>query len=217
MRIGPAVGFLVITTVIALHSGVAEAACKDPDPEVLINHQVMGFKWWGMTPLRSSGAPLRWVSVSGTAMRQGEVFVVDCRGAKLAELGLGAVGVQKLGPMVMGRPSLIVTYDSDSGTNINVQDVALLQYRDGVITKLWDHDSFNGQYPPEGLGRQEETIYRWRFTHDSQRIEVTGRHVVYREQNSNGPLHKSHISYVRRLRQENFCLDRRRMKYKRCI
>ena len=149
-------------------------------------------------------------------MMHGEVFVVDCRGAKQARLELGAVEIQKPGPTVAGRPSLIIVYHPDSGTNINDQNVALLQYRKGAISKLWDHTSLIGGYPPKGLGHQEETIYRWRFTLDAQRIEVTGRDVVYHDQETNGPLHKSDIWHVRRLKAEHYCLNLGETKYQPC-
>ena len=215
MRAGSVAALLITTTVLVLHAGATKAACAPPDPGALTDHRPMGFSRTRTTPLRSPGAPLRWFSVSGTAMMQGEVFVIDCRGAEQADIGLGAVEVQKPGPTVAGRPSLIIVYHSGSGTDINLQHVALLQYRNHMIERLWDHSSFDGEYPPKSLGHKEQTIYRWRFTSDARRIEVTGRDVVYRDQETNDALHMK-VRRIRRLEPEHFCLNLNRMKYLPC-
>ena len=146
---------------------------------------------------------------------QGQVFVIDCRAAARADIGLGAVEVQKPGPTVAGRPSLIVVYHSGSGADINLQHVTLLQYRNHVIEQLLDHSSFDGEYPPKSIGHKEETIYRWRFTADARRIEVAGRDVVYRDQEINDALHMK-VRWTRRLKSEHFCLNLNRMKYLPC-
>jgi hypothetical protein len=193
----------------AVLTGAAHASCRRPDTAALIGDRAIGFERTLITPIAPRGADLRWVSVSGTSQMIGDVFVVDCHGAERAEAGLGYVERQMLGPEVAGQFTLIANYHTASGTGINEQDVAILQYSNGKIIRMWDHKSFEGEYPPEdsGLGRQKETTYHWRFTSGSRGIEVTGRDVV---------LLGGHKRRIHHLISEKFCLNDKSLKYLPC-
>ena len=162
--------------VVAFYAAGAHAACRRPDSDALMDHSVIGFVKTLTTMLGRPSARLRWVTVSGTSQMAGGAFVVDCRGKKIAEMDLGFVEVQRQGPLISGKPSLIVHYHTYSGTGINVQNVAILQYRRGHILKLWDHPIFNGSYAP-GIEEDEKT-YHWRFVSGVSKIEVTGLDTV---------------------------------------
>jgi hypothetical protein len=203
--------------VFAAHSASAKPACSSPDPVVLNGSDELGFYKVQVTPLgRSDGKSLRWATLSKSSQLLGSASVIDCRGAVKAHIGLGAVEVQKPGPSIAGHPSLIVVYHPMSGTNVDIRNVALLQYRKGKIMELWDHRALEGQYPPKGIGDQEETIYSWRFSLDSLRLYVTGRDVVYRYLETNRPFRKSDIRRIHLLRPERFCLNRSSNRYVRC-
>ncbi len=203
---------------IAVGASSAEAACVRPDPVALHDGQMMvGGYEMRTTPIESPGERLRWVATSWGGPINGSIFVVDCKGAKRATLpGLGYVEKLMSGPKLEGRPSLIVEFQPDSGTNIKDVNVAILQYIDGSIVKYWEHNRFNGAYPPKSLGPQEETIYRWRFTGGARRIEVTGRYITYRYPKTNRPLRSSDINHVRPLDPERFCLNGHAKKYLPC-
>lgn len=145
---------------------------------------------------------------------EGMVYLEDCRGVAHASAEIGKGDSQRPGPMIDGRPSLIVIHDPEWGTDFMTNYVAVFQYRNGAIAKLWDHPSFLGVYPPKGLGGHwEETFYRWRFTSGARRIEVTGRDVIYRDEE---PHRRKDVRRIRLLKPEHFCLNVRAMKYRPC-
>lgn len=208
MRTRIATTLLTSLMIFISFAGVARAACAHPDSDALIDGELIGFVKTLTTPVGPHSANLRWVTVSGTSMMYGGVFVVDCHGAKLADAGLGFVERQRRGPIVDGEPTLVANYHTASGTGIDIQSVAVLQYRKGAIIKLWDHPSFDGEYPPyPALGQQTETTYRWRFLAGGRKIEVMRRDVVLLGR------HEKHFHHPM---AEHFCLNSRTWKYLPC-
>ncbi len=205
MRAGSAMALWAAAAAFVLHAGAAQAACARADGDALIKHGAIGLMKTRTTPVGSRGAAIRWVTVSGTSQMNGNVFVIDCRGAVRADAGLGFVEVQRRGPLIAGEPTLIANYHTFSGTGINVQNIAILQYRNGAIIRLWDHPSFEGNYVPGT--ETDETTYRWRFSLGGRGIEVTGRDVVL-------------LGHQRRRHHypmaDHFCLNSKAMKYLPC-
>jgi hypothetical protein len=211
VRTGITALFFVFLKASAALAGAAHVSCAPPNPSALLGEQASGFEMFA-TAAETGGEHLRWVSIS----KWDDVFLIDCDAAKRAEIGLGPIEKQFKGPLVSGKPTLIVVYHSGFGSDINLQSVTLLQYRDAKIARLWDHSSFEGAYPPKSLGPQEETVYHWRFTNEARRIEVTGRYFTYRYPKTNRPLRQSDVRSTRSLKPQHFCLNDRAMKYLPC-
>lgn len=204
-----AMGALVLS---AMCSGAAMPAHSAPHPDVLNG----GANLVHRERARAGARPckgLHWSRPTPVSEAYEFASVIDCHGAVRARIGLGRVEIQKPGPVVAGRSTLVVIYHPDWGSNIQILNVELLQYRNGSIAELWDHPSLNGAYPPKGMGPWQETIYRWRFTSNARRIEVTGRDVVYRDEE---PHRRIDISRMRSLKSEHFCLNSKATKYLPC-
>jgi hypothetical protein len=124
--------------------------------------------------LGGAGAGLRWVSVSWEGPKDGNLYVLDCRGAKVAKLeSLGFVEHVDAVPSIGGIPTVAVTYVPATGTGIQLSTVALVQYRAGRPWKLWDHATFAATYVPSSLGPSYEERTTWRFLQGQSQIELT--------------------------------------------
>jgi hypothetical protein len=86
------------------------------------------------------------------------------------------------GPVVNGKETLEVLYVPATGTGINLQSVALLQFDGNAISVLWDHPSRNINSFPNAMSggaadderwRTTTEVYRWEYVSGTE-IRVTG-------------------------------------------
>jgi hypothetical protein len=124
----------------------------------------------------------RWLLMSWDGPKDGLITVIACDGHTLAKLGLGYFDQAVRGPMVNGKETLEVLYVPETGTGINHQSVALLQFDGNSISVLWNHPSQNIDTFPNGLLganddprlRTTREIYRWEYEKNGTGIRVTG-------------------------------------------
>ena len=165
---------------VALSCEPARAACVAPRAEALIGRDLVGCCDVTTEPLGGEGTGLRWVAVSWWGPQGGKLFVVNCRGAKIAELdSLGYVERIKRAPSVGRIPTVAVTYVPETGTNVKFRSVALVQYRTGRPHVLWDHATLEAASPPLIPGPYEEWTTTWRFLEGRVRIEAVTVRTVF--------------------------------------
>ena len=87
---------------------------------------------------------------------------IDGRLASSCEDKLGHFVDAKRGPIIDQRATVLVRYEPSWGTNIYVEEVALLQqHADGYRT-LWRHSSIEASGGLKHLGASDEaTVYKW--------------------------------------------------------
>lgn len=165
--------FWILVIAAAFFSAPAEAGCVTPKPRALLGRDVVGCCQMISGRMEGAGAGLRWVSVSWEGPKDGNLYVVDCLGAKVAELeSLGSVEHVDALPSIGGIPTAKVTYIPATGTGIQLRSVALVQYRGGRPWKLWDHATLDAAYTPPNLGQSYEDRTSWRFLQGHRRIEA---------------------------------------------
>jgi hypothetical protein len=107
----------------------------------------------------------------------GKLFVVNCSGAKVAELvTLGYVERIRRVPGVGGIPTVAITYVPATGTGIQLRSVALVEYRARQLSVLWNHPTLDAAYFFGDPGGHYEERTSWRFFEGHTRIEATTMH-----------------------------------------
>lgn len=130
----------------------------------------------------------------------GALFVIDCRGKRVAALPLGFVKKLRNGPIVPGfGPTFEVDYESGTGTGVEVQTILLVAFRDGVISTIWSHQ---GSDMEGNFEYEYDEIVSPQFSRDGLRIDVHKKRKVgsYKDPDFGWPPNTTHIFPV-----EHFC------------
>lgn len=160
---------VIIFALIALASEPARAACTVPNPTALIGRDFAGCCTVVTEELGRAASGLRWVAVNWEGPPGGKLYIVNCRGTKIAEVNsLGYVRRIERAPRIGGSPTIAVTYVPTTGTNIQTRSTAILQYRSGRIRTLWNHQTLDAAYAP--VNEQRRTS--WRFRRGYSHIEA---------------------------------------------
>ena len=206
---GPVAAFLVALMAIVLATG-ATASCKRPDEAIkaLYSHTVTPDKidrrMFGL-----DGQALQWVLVSSEGPPDGAVFVYDCAGHKLAEKAFGYV--HTVGPGPLGAGTLTLRYVPGSGTGISLTSVAILRYRNGAISQIFDHALIDDAAIGAGM---PDSSYRYRVRIAAHVIRVSGtlRTGVFGNDGWNTLLRGRTV----RLPEERYCYNSRRDRFIAC-
>lgn len=113
------------------------------------------------------GRRLRWVGLRWGGPPNGEIVVLDCGGTVVARAPAfkgDDFGPERLslGPIVSDEPTLQEIYTSGWGTNIRMQAVAWLQFRDGAVVYIWRHAAHEISSFP-GMGPDTDLEFQWRL------------------------------------------------------
>ena len=119
---------------------------------------------------RSGEQTVQWLAIKIDGPPMGSIFVLDCLGHPLASNDIGYVEAMKPGPAVAGTPTVEVRYIPGSGTGLRWQKVALLQFRSGTLSTLWEHDSIEDV--SGGLVGREYRHFAWTYLNGGTAIEV---------------------------------------------
>ena len=166
----------------------AQAACIVPSPAALVGRDFAGCCSVVTGALDGAAPRLRWVAVSWDGPPDGNLYVVNCGGTKIAQLNsLGYVKRLQRVPRIGRIRAVAVTYVPAAGTNIETQSVAILQYRSGRIHILWSHPTLDAAYAPL-TPTNEEFRTLWRFRNGYSRIEAITIHKVAKSRRAQKPL-----------------------------
>jgi hypothetical protein len=167
-------------------------------------------------------AELRWLLISFGGPPMGGAYVIACNGGVIARLPLGYFDRVTDGPVIDGHRTLEVLYIPASGSGIQEQSVALIQFSGNAISVLWDHASADISSAPYSLWggrsgdsrwRTETTIYKWHYIESGLEIRVTGT----RANTIVASTYRGHLSgVVHPLPPERYCFQSGVHKFLRC-
>lgn len=208
-------GFVIATMAFVCCANAGDFSwgdCSYPDPQKMVGKEIekAEFRIFSLP----EGAA-RWLLVSWDGPKGGLVDVLACDGHAVANLGLGYFDQAMQGPIVNGRATLEVLYVPATGSGINLQSVALLQFDGKAVSVLWDHLSRNINSFPNALDggaadderwRTTTDVFRWEYTKNGTEIRVTGS-----QKNELGKATRTH-----KLRPERYCLQPSTHKFATC-
>jgi hypothetical protein len=156
---------------------------------------------------QTGGQVFQWFAINSGGPPTGSVFVLDCLGHPLVRNDVGYVEAMKPGPVVAGTPTVEVRYIPGSGTGFRWQKVALLQFRSGTLSTLWEHDSIDDV--SGGAAGREYRHFAWTYLDGGTAIEVKGADEQFDPANEHRPKSVEHTN-------ERFCLTPEADRFTRC-
>jgi hypothetical protein len=103
--------------------------------------------------------------------------LIEGKPAGACESKLGQFVAMQDGPRINGHPTIVVRYQPEWGTNLYVEEVALLERHGPGYRVLWSHPIVKATAGLPGEP-DEATVYRWAFHPKSQHISVSGSRTV---------------------------------------
>ncbi len=117
---------------------------------------------------------VQWLAVSWLGPMNGRLFALDCNGRRLGRVeAAGFMRQLKPGPVLAGvGPTVLIEATVSTGTGVREDLVRVVAMVDGAAKVLWEHTSLKTDAGSPATAFEEK--WRWKFSPDGQRVEVTG-------------------------------------------
>jgi hypothetical protein len=177
---------ILITILLIAHE--LKAVCLHPDLDVflessraVINFQGSHFPsptgvWLEMN---TDGKSIQWLGVTWWGPEDGALFVLDCLGNLITGLGIGAVSsLSRFSQNLNLKNAAIVEYTSNTGTGYRLRKVAIFNFDNSKVNKIWEHDLYESIFVfPDEDGTEKEYILE--VSPDGNKIKVIGNITTY--------------------------------------
>ena len=127
----------------------------------------------------ANGGIIQWLGAIWYGPEDGALFVLDCLGNVIAGRGIGAVSSLSLFSQNLNLKNAVkVEYTSNTGTGYKLRKVAIFNFDDNKLKKIWEHDLYESIFVfPSEDGTEIEYILE--VSLDGNKIKVLGNITTY--------------------------------------